>query len=80
MKFTLLASLLSAAAAFAPVPSSRPATVLHESKEDLKSLANKLNPVVGYVQYVWFAFISSFFSFSFIFLLTLFWSFDSSST
>jgi len=49
MKLLITALLATSAAAFAPaVSNSRASVAIHESKADLKVLANELNPVVGY--------------------------------
>mmetsp|Transcript_4889 Transcript_4889/g.2980 ORF Transcript_4889/g.2980 Transcript_4889/m.2980 type:complete len:248 (+) Transcript_4889:48-791(+) len=48
MKLSILASLLGSAAAFAPASTGRAATQVSETKDDLVSMAEKLNPVVKY--------------------------------
>ena len=49
MKYTVLASLIASAAAFAPTQSStRSSTSLSETKADLEAIAAKCNPVVKY--------------------------------
>jgi hypothetical protein len=48
MKPVILASLLSTAAAFAPVKTSPSVTSLHETKADLVDLAEKCNPIVKF--------------------------------
>jgi hypothetical protein len=50
MKLTLLSAILGSAAAFAPAPVGRASstTVVSETKADLQSLAQKLNPAVKY--------------------------------
>ncbi len=49
MKFALFASLVAAATAFAPGPSNvRTPTVTKESVADLKTIAEKANPVIKF--------------------------------
>jgi Chlorophyll A-B binding protein len=49
MKYTILASLVASAAAFAPAPSAKTSTsTLSETKADLEALAAKCNPLVKY--------------------------------
>lgn len=48
MKTAIIASLIGAAAAFAPAQTGRTSTAVSESKADLEALAKKLNPVVGF--------------------------------
>lgn len=48
MKSAILATLVGAAAAFAPAQTGRATTAVSESKADLEALAKKLNPVLGF--------------------------------
>lgn len=49
MKCAVLASLVGAAAAFAPAQSgARSSVAVQETKADLESLAKDLNPLVGF--------------------------------
>lgn len=48
MKTAIIASLVGAAAAFAPAETGRAATTVSETKADLEVLAKKLNPVIGF--------------------------------
>jgi len=48
MKAAIIASLIGAAAAFAPAETGRAATCVSENKADLEALALKLNPVIGF--------------------------------
>ena len=48
MKLALLSTILGSAAAFAPAPIGRAPSTVSETKADLQSLAQKLNPAVKY--------------------------------
>ena len=48
MKLLLSALLVSAAAAFAPAPSTPATSSLQESSADLADLAKKCNPIIGF--------------------------------
>lgn len=46
MKSALLAALIGSAAAFAPAPAARASTAVSAGIDDLKSIAEKANPVI----------------------------------
>ena len=46
MKLSLLATVIGSAAAFAPAPSARTSTAVNAGLDDLKSIAEKSNPVL----------------------------------
>ena len=46
MKTALLAALIGSAAAFAPAPAARTSTAVSAGIDDLKSIAEKANPVI----------------------------------
>ena len=48
MKYTVIASLIASAAAFAPAQQSAKTSALSETKADLEALAAKCNPVIKY--------------------------------
>jgi hypothetical protein len=46
MKLSLIALLIGSAAAFAPAPSARTSVAVNAGIDDLKSIAEKANPVL----------------------------------
>jgi hypothetical protein len=48
MKLALFSTLLAAASAFAPNAAPKASTALHETKADLKTIAEKSNPIVKF--------------------------------